>query len=224
MPNDGFLQRLIGCQRRKMQGLVPSELHEPAAQIVVIVHRLGVVVNVTIGIGLPASVQPTAKACNTTPDAPVLINVPQGSGKIYQNVLLSLRKRCFDAVPNRVGCLWRTSGNWLSYHEEESSQETACSRAGVHGVVAEPRRSVCRRGVIIAHHPRRSRGALWWATYPQFHPATVRDFQSAKVGSIQSELASPHRLQTWRAHDASGRSGNGEGSARTPAPHDLEVM
>ncbi len=44
MPDNGVLQALLRCQRRKVQGFAPTPHHELAAEVIVVLHRFGMVV------------------------------------------------------------------------------------------------------------------------------------------------------------------------------------
>ena len=85
MTNERLLQRFLACQWCKVQGLAPSELHEFAAQVIVFVDCLNVVVIYTVGITLAHSVKPIAEARNAHFDVRALINALQGTGQTCQH-------------------------------------------------------------------------------------------------------------------------------------------
>ena len=87
MPNDGFFQALIGCERYEMQGFVPTPHHEPAAKIIVLFHRCRMVVP-ACAIGFrsrpcrPSG--PAVEVPDTTLDGRSVVSLTQISGQFTQ--------------------------------------------------------------------------------------------------------------------------------------------
>ena len=90
MADDRCLQRLAGSERREVQRLVPPELHEFAAQVVVVVDGVGVVVIAGAPVPAPTPFQPALEAGHAAFDVPAAVCVRQVSGQVGQHGVVTL--------------------------------------------------------------------------------------------------------------------------------------